>query len=68
MLLIKEWQGGTLDDVYVVVYRDAINFHVSSEGGIVKKAVYIALGIDMGGRRDILGCMWAKTRTLSSGL
>lgn len=50
--LIKERQGGTLDDVYAVVYRDAIHFHVSSEGGIVKKAVYIALGIDMGGRRS----------------
>lgn len=38
-----------------MVYLDAIHFHVRSEGRIVKKAVYIALGIDMDGRRDVLG-------------
>jgi transposase-like protein len=36
---------------------DAIHFHVRSEGQIVKKAVYIAIGVQMDGIRDILG-MW----------
>ena len=53
--LIKEWQERPLEEVYAVVYLDAIHFHVRSEGRIIKKAVYIALGIDMGGRRDVLG-------------
>lgn len=53
--LIKEWQERPLEEVYAVVYLDAIHFHVRSEGRIVKKAVYIALGIDMEGRRDVLG-------------
>ena len=53
--IVKEWQERPLEDVYAVVYLDAIHFHVRSEGRIVKKAVYIALGIDMDGRRDILG-------------
>ena len=34
---------------------DAIHFHVRVEGEIVKKAVYIILGLDMEGRRDVLG-------------
>lgn len=53
--LIKEWQERPLEEVYAMVYLDAIHFHVRSEGRIVKKAVYIALGIDMEGRRDVLG-------------
>lgn len=37
------------------MFMDAIHFHVRSEGRIVKKAVYIAIGIDMSGRKDVLG-------------
>ena len=41
--------------VYAVVFMDAIHYHVRSEGRIVKRAVYIALGIDMNGKKDVLG-------------
>ena len=34
---------------------DAIHYHVRSEGRIVTRAVYIALGIDMNGKKDVLG-------------
>ncbi len=40
---------------YAVVYMDAIHFHVRSEGRIIKKSVYIALGIDLEGHKDVLG-------------
>lgn len=53
--VVKEWQERPLEEVYAVVYLDAIHFHVRSEGRIVKKAVYIALGLDLDGKRDILG-------------
>jgi transposase-like protein len=36
---------------------DAIHFHVRSEGQIVKRAVYVAIGVGLDGRRDVLG-MW----------
>ena len=36
---------------------DAIHYHVRSEGQVVKKAVYVAIGIDLSGRKDVLG-MW----------
>ena len=53
----KEWQQRPLEAVYAVVFLDAIHYHVRSEGHIVKKAVYIAIGIDLDGHKDVLG-MW----------
>ena len=44
-----------MEEVYAVVFMDAIHYHVRSEGRIVKRAVYIALGIDMNGKKDVLG-------------
>ena len=53
----KEWQQRPLETVYAVVFMDAIHYHVRSEGRIIKKAVYIAIGINLDGRKEVLG-MW----------
>ena len=53
----KEWQQRPLESIYAIVFLDAIHYHVRSEGQIVKKAVYIAIGIDLDGKKDVLG-MW----------
>lgn len=53
----KEWQQRPLESIYAVVFLDAIHYHVRSEGQVVKKAVYIAIGINLDGRKDVLG-MW----------
>ena len=53
----KEWQQRPLESVYAVMFMDAIHYHVRCEGQVVKKAVYIAIGIDLNGRKDVLG-MW----------
>ena len=55
--IAKEWQQRPLESIYAVVFLDAIHYHVRSEGRIVKKAVYIAIGIDLDGHKDVLG-MW----------
>ena len=55
--VVKEWQQRPLEEIYAVVFLDAIHYHVRSEGQIVKKAVYIAIGIDLDGHKDVLG-MW----------
>lgn len=55
--VVKEWQSRPLEEIYAVVFMDAIHFHVRSEGQIVKKAVYIAIGIRLDGIREVLG-MW----------
>ncbi len=53
--IVKEWQERPLEEIYAVVFMDAIHYHVRHEGRIVKRAVYIAIGIDMNGRKDVLG-------------
>ena len=55
--VVREWQCRPLEDIYAVVFMDAIHFHVRSEGRIIKKAVYIAIGINMNGLKEVLG-MW----------
>lgn len=55
--VVKEWQQRPLEEIYAVVFLDAIHYHVRSEGQIVKKAVYIAIGINMSGIKEVLG-MW----------
>jgi len=53
--IVKEWQERPLESLYAVVFMDAIHFHVRSEGRIIKKAVYIAIGINMDGIKEVLG-------------
>jgi transposase-like protein len=55
--IAKDWQRRPLESIYAVVFMDAIHYHVRQEGSIVKKAVYIAIGIDLEGKKDVLG-MW----------
>ena len=53
--VVKEWQQRPLESIYAVVFMDAIYYNVRCEGRIVKKAVYIAIGINMDGKKDVLG-------------
>src|SRR5574344_2100778 len=50
-----EWQNRMLDEIYPIVYLDAMYFKVRSHGKIVNKAVYICLGYTLEGYKDILG-------------
>lgn len=50
-----EWQNRALDKIYPIVYLDAMYFKVRSNGRIVNKAVYICLGYNMQGYKEILG-------------
>jgi len=52
---IREWQGRPLSRLYAMVYLDAIHYHVRNEGMVVNKAVYIAIGVDLNGIKDVLG-------------
>ena len=52
---IKEWQERPLDEVYPIVFIDAVHFSVREENRVVKKAAYIVLGIDKEGYKNILG-------------
>ena len=55
--IAKEWQSRPLEKKYAVVFMDAIHFHVRQDSQTVKKAVYVAIGIKLNGRKEVLG-MW----------
>lgn len=52
---IKEWQGRALDDVYPIVFIDAVHFSVREDSRVVKKATYIVLVINRDGYKEIIG-------------
>ena len=54
---IEEWQSRPLESVYPFVFLDAIHYSVRDNGVVVKKAVYIALGYNHEGYKEVLG-MW----------
>jgi transposase-like protein len=55
MPIIKEWQNRPLHSIYAVVFMDAIHFNVKQDGMITKKAAYVTVGIDLDGKKDVLG-------------
>lgn len=52
---VREWQNRPLDNTYAFVLLDAMFFNVREDGRVVKKAVYIVLGINLNGMKDVLG-------------
>lgn len=58
MPMVIEWQNRTLDPFYPFVYLDGIRVSIRDEDGHIKKKVlYLALGVDIEGQKDLLG-MW----------
>lgn len=54
---VKAWQNRPLEPVYPIVFFDCIVVKVHQDKRIINKAVYIALGIDTSGLKDVLG-LW----------
>ncbi|MGI6452214.1 MAG: IS256 family transposase [Syntrophomonadaceae bacterium] len=54
---IKEWQNRPLKPLYAMMFFDAIHYPVRTEGLVKQRAVYIAIGIDLDGNRDVCG-LW----------
>ena len=52
---LKAWQSRPLDSIYPFVWLDAMHHKVKDDGRYKHKAVYTVLGIDMTGRKEILG-------------
>ena len=60
---IREWQSRQLEDVYPIVFMDAIHYSVRKEGIVVKKAVYISIGINKYGEKEVLGFWVGKNES-----
>lgn len=52
---VKSWQSRPLDTIYPFVWLDAIHYKIKDGGKYVSKAVYTVLGVNMEGRKEILG-------------
>ncbi len=54
---VAEWQNRPLDAIYPIVYMDCIVVKVRHNGSVINKAVFLALGINLDGQKELLG-MW----------
>ncbi|EIF2290903.1 IS256 family transposase, partial [Salmonella enterica] len=54
---VTEWQNRQLDALYPIVYMDCIVVKVRQNGSVINKAVFLALGINTEGQKELLG-MW----------
>lgn len=54
---VRSWQNRPLETIYAIVYFDALVVKVRQDKRIINKSVYVALGIDLNGKKDILG-LW----------
>lgn len=53
--LAVDWQGRPLQKIYPIIFFDAIHYKVKENGRVVSKASYTCLGIDLEGKKDVLG-------------
>ncbi|MDO9054196.1 MAG: IS256 family transposase [Gallionella sp.] len=58
---VKAWQSRPLDTLYPIVYMDCIHLKVRDSGAVRTKAVYLALGINLAGEKELLGIWIAQT-------
>lgn len=54
---VQAWQSRPLDAIYPIVYLDAIHLKLRTSGRVQSQAVYVALGIDLEGKKELLG-LW----------
>lgn len=56
---VKAWQNRPLESLYPVLFLDALMVKMRHEGRVENRAVYVAIGIDLAGRKDVLG-LWTS--------
>jgi putative transposase len=52
---VKEWQSRPLDPLYPIIYLDALRIKIRDQGRVKNKAVYLAIGVNIEGLKEILG-------------
>src|SRR5205085_1224163 len=56
---VRAWQSRPLDAVYPILYLDALQMKVKSQGRVMNKAIYLAFGVNLQGLKEVLG-LWAS--------
>jgi len=62
---VNEWQNRPLESIYPIIYFDGIVFKSRKDNQIINKCVYSVLGVDMEGRKDILGTWISENESAS---
>lgn len=65
MPAITEWQSRPLDAVYPIVFLDGMVFKVRKDARVINKCLYTVLGINMDGRKEILGIWLSENESAS---
>lgn len=52
---VKEWQARPLENIYPIVWLDAIHYKIKENGKVTSKAVYTILGVNLEGKKEVLG-------------
>jgi putative transposase len=55
---IKEWQNRPLEKIYAIVFLDAIRVKIRENGQVINKAIYLVMGVNLEGMKEVLG-MWS---------
>ena len=58
---VRAWQSRPLSPIYPIVYLDAICVKVKDDGRVITKSVYIALGVNLFGKKELMGMWIAQT-------
>lgn len=61
--IAKEWQNRPLEPLYTVLFLDGMSFDVRENGSYQKKTVYVILGINLDGRKQLLGLWIGENET-----
>jgi putative transposase len=56
---VKGWQSRPLESMYAIAYLDALYVKMRHEGRVENRAVYVVIGVDLEGRKDVLG-LWSS--------
>jgi putative transposase len=56
---VRAWQSRPLDSIYPILYLDALQVKVKDQGRVSNKAIYLAVGVNLQGLKEVLG-MWAS--------
>ena len=59
----KEWQARPLDSMYPFLFLDAVHYSVRTNGKVVKRAAYVILGINLEGKKDVIGIYIGENET-----
>jgi len=65
---INEWRNRPIEDIYAILWIDAIHYKIRQDGKVISKACMVVLGIDLEGKQDILGLYIVENESAAAWL